>query len=828
MTHIMTCRLAAMAAGLMSGLLCVAAAPGQPELTMTFETHTGGGVVMGSLTAPVTDTQSNQLPADARMDITVYRSAYSLGQNNLVVERFQGMSPGSEVKFRDAISPAWEYNQQYTYSAEVTLPGYNFYLGYSNMRPGIEFNFEKDAFTLAPSPDGSSVVMSAVVPHRDVDGLELTVDIAKLDFYRAVDTSSWPYRYELIHSEKNPEPKSTVTYTDPSPRADMTNYYKVCADTGYGYAELTASCYVGLDSPAAPLDVAAVSIPEGAHITWTAPEHGENWGYVDPGSLSYNVYRCWGYSQNERELVGSSIAGTSFTDAGDDMEAPLAVRYAVEAVNMKGTGPVAYSGYDYDIIIGPAYTLPFSETFDGGMTKEWLTSGSSYYAQWYMATEGEYGSRPIRVRPQQGSGLLYVDYIYNSPASGTTNTLTSYKIDMSGADNPYISFWYYAIPDNDVTITLDCSADAGGSYGQPVVIRIADDVEKAEWRRALIPLTGMAGSAAVIVRFTTSFLDEPSSAMLDNIEIMDYPRVAMPEVDVDEENLSATISWTLPEGGAECLGFNGYMDGELYGAVESPWIVEGLERDRIYTFSVQPLYADVEVAPSDPCRVMIETPAETAFTEGDYDYEVILPASGDDEASATPGEVVIVKYHGHGGLLRLPAAVEHSGLRYDVKSIGAEAFSGNTVVESVAIPEGYVAVRERAFMDCSSLMALSLPATLTEIGEMAFAGCGSLRTVAFSGQVPPATGKDAFRGIHADCKGSCPEGSAEAYVEVEELKPIDFGFAGIRMIAEGDVAEVEWYDMAGRRIPARIAGTPCVARIRLTSGEVRIIKVTGR
>lgn len=121
---------------------CGAATPGQPELTMTFEILPGGGAVKGVLTAPLTDNMQRELPADAAMDISVTRSAYSLGQSELQVQYFAGLAPGETVTFYDDISPRWEYNQQYTYMAQVTLPGYTFYTGYGNMRPGVAFNFE--------------------------------------------------------------------------------------------------------------------------------------------------------------------------------------------------------------------------------------------------------------------------------------------------------------------------------------------------------------------------------------------------------------------------------------------------------------------------------------------------------------------------------------------------------------------------------------------------------------------------------------------------------------------------------------------------------------
>ncbi len=794
---------------------CGAATPGQPELTMTFEILPGGGAVKGVLTAPLTDNMQRELPADAAMDISVTRSAYSLGQSELQVQYFAGLAPGETVTFYDDISPRWEYNQQYTYMAQVTLPGYTFYTGYGNMRPGVAFNFEQNAFLLEPSADWKSVRLSAVVPHRDTDGLELTVDITSVVFYRAVDTSSWPYRYEELGSAVDFSPKETVYVIDDSPVQNATNHYMVRAITPYGYAEMSGSCYVGLDLPGAPMDVTAEKSADGALISWNAPENGLNWGYIDPETVTYNVYRCWSYGPTGRQLLAEGVSERSLTDTGAGLDAPLAVRYEVESVNERGVGKSAYSGYDYDIIVGPAYAMPFRETFDGGLDCEWHLASSSYYAQWYMATAGEYGSTPVTVNPKQGSGLIYVDYVYSKPPSGTTNTMTSYKIDMSGADNPYLSFWYYAIPDNDVTIAADCSADGGVSFGEPVVIRIADDTaEGAGWRQARMPLAGMKGSDAVVLRITTSYLDTPSSAIIDDVQVIDYPQVRGLTAEVDASAMSAVLTWSLPEDAPECVGFMGYIDGEETGEVASPWTVENLEYDHSYSFQVRPMYEDVEINASAPCVVVINSPAVTDFSVGDYDYTVLL-------MEVVPPVAYVSGYHGRGGLLRLPASVKFNDKEYSVQGVADAAFRGNASVESVTLPDGYSYVGREAFAGCGSLLAVSVPESLLTIGKRAFADCGALADVTFAGTQPPAVEADAFSGVAEGCKGHCPEGSAGKYAAVEALSHLDFGIAGIDAIAGGeDVVSVEWYDMAGRHLSAPASGRPCVARVRLADGRV--------
>lgn len=781
-----------------------AATPGQPQLAMSFELKGERGEVAGVLTAPLTDTYQNPLPENLKIDIDVFRSSHGLNQIDLPVGKFTGMAPGESVTFTDRISPAWEFNEEYTYTAVAKAGDYFFYTGYGQMIPGLEFMFDRDALTLTAGL--SDVEISVIVPSKMTTGMPLEQEIESMEFYRAVDMSSWPYKYALIHSVANPEMEETITYTDTKPFPDTRNYYRVRAVTKYGFAEVNGNCYVGEDIPAAPYPVTAQQTAEGVTVSWTAPDRGENWGVIDPQSLWYNVFRCYGYGNDERELIATHISETSFTDTGEGIEKPLAVRYEVQSGNSKGTGGSNFSSYDYDLIIGPAYRLPFSETFDGGLTKEWLMNASDNRATWYTATFAEYGDRPVvRVNPYQGSGLIYVDYIYNSPASGSTNTLTSYKIDMKDMENPWISFWYYAIPDNDVWISVAASDDAG-SFGEGKLIRISENVDKAEWRRALLPLENVGGSANAYLRFTTGFDDAPSSAILDDVLVLNYPTVSNIDASVDEETMTATVEWTLPvEGSAECLGFVGYVDGEEYGEVSSPWSYPGLEMDRVYTFQVRPLYEDVEVEASVAVAVNVATPVESEFTVGDYDYVVMDTL--DDDASL-PKEVCVAGYHGRGGLLRMPATVTYSENLYTVRGVGEEAFAGNASVESVTMPDGYTFIHRAAFRDATALEALSLPASMTVIGEEAFSGCSALEMINFAGEVPPAVAGNAFEGIAEYCKGTCPEGTEKTYSETPGLTEIDFGYnpdAGVGEIGSDETGDL-YFDLQGRRIPAPLPG----------------------
>ena len=64
-----------------------------------------------------------------------------------------------------------------------------------------------------------------------------------------------------------------------------------------------------------------------------------------------------------------------------------------------------------------------------------------------------------------------------------------------------------------------------------------------------------------------------------------------------------------------------------------------------------------------------------------------------------------------------------------VKTIGSEAFCGNSTLESVTIPDGVTTIGYAAFKDCSSLKTVKIPDSVTKIEDSAFWGCSSLSYV---------------------------------------------------------------------------------------------------
>ena len=80
-----------------------------------------------------------------------------------------------------------------------------------------------------------------------------------------------------------------------------------------------------------------------------------------------------------------------------------------------------------------------------------------------------------------------------------------------------------------------------------------------------------------------------------------------------------------------------------------------------------------------------------------------------------------------------------------VTSIGQEAFVGCTGLTSVTIGNGVTSIGDYAFNDCGGLTSITIPDSVTSIGRSAFKGCTGLTSITIPNNVT-SIGTEAFRG----------------------------------------------------------------------------------
>ena len=81
------------------------------------------------------------------------------------------------------------------------------------------------------------------------------------------------------------------------------------------------------------------------------------------------------------------------------------------------------------------------------------------------------------------------------------------------------------------------------------------------------------------------------------------------------------------------------------------------------------------------------------------------------------------------GALIIPSQVELNGKKYDVTSIGSEAFYSCSALTSVAIPNSVTSIGSSAFCDCRGLTSVVIGSGVTFIGDKAFYNTNLKKTI---------------------------------------------------------------------------------------------------
>lgn len=83
----------------------------------------------------------------------------------------------------------------------------------------------------------------------------------------------------------------------------------------------------------------------------------------------------------------------------------------------------------------------------------------------------------------------------------------------------------------------------------------------------------------------------------------------------------------------------------------------------------------------------------------------------------------------YSGVVDIPSFVSYGGVKYDVASIGEEAFKSCWYLTSVTIPSSVTSIGKYAFRYCSGLTSVTIPGSLASISYGMFIDCSSLATV---------------------------------------------------------------------------------------------------
>ena len=131
----------------------------------------------------------------------------------------------------------------------------------------------------------------------------------------------------------------------------------------------------------------------------------------------------------------------------------------------------------------------FFEGFEDAPLAGWTLDPATGTGAWLMDAGDDHGPGAV---VEGDSAIFFNDYDYSS---GTTGTITSPAIDLSGATAPRLSFYYQDASGSDV---VDVLASTDGTSFTSIY---TTDSSVPEWTEIIVDLTSYAGNATVYIQF---------------------------------------------------------------------------------------------------------------------------------------------------------------------------------------------------------------------------------------------------------------------------------------------------------------------------------------
>ena len=166
-------------------------------------------------------------------------------------------------------------------------------------------------------------------------------------------------------------------------------------------------------------------------------------------------------------------------------------------------------------------------------------------------------------------------------------------------------------------------------------------------------------------------------------------------------------------------------------------------------FRSSDLLAKINVSPDDPVFAQIDGVLYEKATKTLISY----PAGKEGNSFAVPDGILAIGDRAFIGCDSLTTVTLPEGLT----TIGDEAFYGCSSLTTVTLPEGLTSIGDSAFSNCSSLTSVTLPDSLTSIGDSAFSFCSSLTTVTLPEGLT-SIGDSAFSSCFSLTSITLPEG----------------------------------------------------------------------
>ena len=406
----------------------------------------------------------------------------------------------------------------------VTLKGFvqvatggNYHIGIQACSDRDQYNLSVKEIRLAISDDGIAPISDLTVkagtdsnpgslqaditfttPSLTMKGETLQSPLIKAELYR---------NNELIKTFESPATGTQLQYTDNTPTQGI-NTYKVIvyANEGIG-APATESLYIGIDTPDIVQNIVLGESNGKAILSWEAPQHGINGGYIDTEALTYTIQR------SDEKIVAQNIPELSFTD--NDIytaNGQIFVYYIIYAHSAAGTGN---GGISMGRTFGTPYPAPLYESFAGASPQNnpWVTTRVKGNGYWEMVETGTFPN----VAPQDADAGL-VSFVPDGVDCEAR--LHSPKLDIKALQNPTLQF-YVNHPGDNSRLAVVISTD--GTTFTPIY-EISRSELSGKWAQYQVPLGEYKSYEYIMFGFTgynDLVPDAYNKIHVDNISLID-------------------------------------------------------------------------------------------------------------------------------------------------------------------------------------------------------------------------------------------------------------------------------------------------------------------
>ena len=400
---------------------------------------------------------------------------------------------------------------EFTFSPETSG---KYYIGFHGMSDPDMFRLYLDNFSVsAPSkPDSPSPVSELTVTADPMGALQAeisfkapdkTIDDTPLTQLTAIQVSR---DGTPVKSFENPEIGGLITFTDAVPAKGTYTYSVVAMNGEILSTPVEQSVFIGVNAPGVVTSLKAVETANPGEVTlsWEAPLVDCDGLSLNPALVTYNVYELAG---GELTLLTEGLAETTYTFRAIEADAPQQFKqWVVGAVTDGGIS----DGIPTAILpLGPAYTMPYAESFSNAETHHIHAYDLSGGGDWQLFVD-EGGD--IASQDEDGGFLGMYGNFFDENA-----TIYTGKITLSGK-NPTLLFWVFPM-DTDDENRIEVSVVCGG---QTTVLRefaVNTLPMPGAWNLVGLPLAEFAGKdVQIALKATTKAY---TYTAIDNIRIQD-------------------------------------------------------------------------------------------------------------------------------------------------------------------------------------------------------------------------------------------------------------------------------------------------------------------